>query len=91
MNVLTTGMVPSGFATIFEQARQLTTVERLMLAKLLLDSVLTNELSDEADWSALSLSIFQKDWDNPEDAIYDDWRKHYGVSEGRQGRNAELI
>lgn len=78
MNVLTTGMVP----TIFEQARQLTTVERLMLAKLLLDSVLTNELSDEADWSALSLSTFQKDWDNPEDVIYDDWRKHYGVSEG---------
>ena len=82
MSMLTTEATPSGLVTIFEQAKQLTTVERLTLAKLLLDSVLTDEPSEEVDWSALSLSTFQKDWDNPEDAIYDDWRKLYGVSTG---------
>ncbi len=57
-------------------------IMRLMLAKLLLDSILTNEPTDETDWSHLSLETFQKDWDNSEDAVYDDWRKHYGVSTG---------
>ena len=26
-----------------------------------------------------SLSAFEKDWDNPEDAVYDDWRDLFGV------------
>lgn len=64
---------------IFKGARQLTTMERLTLAKLLLESVLTDEPDEDASWSALSLDAFQKDWDNAEDAIYDDWRKLYGV------------
>ncbi|MGB0387349.1 MAG: hypothetical protein ACPGWR_21220 [Ardenticatenaceae bacterium] len=39
--------------------------------------------SDEKeDWQALGISAFEADWDNPEDAIYDDWRKHYGVEQG---------
>ena len=36
-------------------------------------------LADEADWQKLSLEQFQKGLDNPEDAIYDNWREHYGV------------
>lgn len=38
-----------------------------------------NENADHFDWHAMSLAAFEKDWDNPEDAIYDQWREHYGV------------
>ncbi len=62
---------------IFAETQRWATIERLTLARLLLESVLTDEL--DADWSALGLEAFQRDWDNDEDAIYDNWREHYGV------------
>ncbi len=51
--------------------------EKLLLAKLLLDSIVAAEAGDEADWQLISLSAFEADWDNPEDAIYDNWRELY--------------
>ncbi len=54
--------------------------ERLTLAKLLLESVLTDTCHEEADWMALGLKSFQQDWDNADDAIYDEWREHYGIA-----------
>lgn len=33
-------------------------------------------------WSHLSAPAFDADWDNPEDAIYDDWQELYGLSKG---------
>jgi len=54
-------------------------MERLALARLLLESVLAGEPGEETDWSAMGLAAFQKDWDNAEDAIYDDWRRYYGI------------
>lgn len=33
-------------------------------------------------WAQLSAPAFDADWDNPEDAIYDDWEKLYGLSKG---------
>ncbi len=60
--------------------KRLTPTERLVLARLLLDSVLTTEVEDEADWSNLGLMAFEAEWDNPEDAIYDNWRELYAVS-----------
>ncbi|MBK8902324.1 MAG: hypothetical protein IPM53_14145 [Anaerolineaceae bacterium] len=62
--------------------RRLSNQERLLLAKMLLDSVVESEIDEELDWQKLSLSSFNADWDNPEDAIYDNWRELYGVSEG---------
>ena len=59
--------------------RYLTAMERLALARLLLESVLAGEPGEETDWSAMGLAAFQKDWDNAEDAIYDDWKVHYGI------------
>ena len=56
-------------------------VERLALAKLLLESILDGEPGDEADWSAMSLDTFQRDWDNVEDTIYDNWRELSGQLE----------
>jgi excisionase family DNA binding protein len=33
-------------------------------------------------WTQLSAPAFDADWDNPEDAIYDDWQRLYGLSKG---------
>ena len=66
-------------AEVLDVAERLTLTERLLLARFLLDSVLTIEIDEEADWRHLSLSAFEKEWDNEEDAVYDDWRAIYGV------------
>jgi hypothetical protein len=60
-------------------ARNFSARERLILAKLLLDSIVSDEVEDDLDWQDLSLSAFERDWDNPEDAVYDHWREIYGV------------
>ena len=73
---------PRQVSKLFEAARKLQTKERLVLARLLLDSILDAELEEEANWSAMSLAAFERDWDNPEDAVYDNWRDHYGVQAG---------
>lgn len=31
----------------------------------------------EREWSAGAVTSFAKDWDNDEDAIYDNWRENY--------------
>lgn len=36
----------------------------------------------ETLWTALAEDSFAKDWDNPQDAAYDNWREIYGVPEG---------
>jgi hypothetical protein len=33
----------------------------------------------EQDWSAGSMRSFTKDWDNDQDAIYDNWQERYHV------------
>ena len=66
-------------AEVLEAAGRLTLAERLFAARWLLDSVLTREIGDEEDWQQLGLAAFEKEWDNEEDAIYDDWRTIYGV------------
>jgi hypothetical protein len=35
--------------------------------------------SEENGWSMLGIARLEDEWDNPEDAIYDDWKKLYGV------------
>jgi uncharacterized tellurite resistance protein B-like protein len=66
----------------WQMLRRLSNQERLLLAKMLLDSVVESKIDEDLDWQELSLSSFTADWDNPEDAIYDNWRELYGVSEG---------
>jgi hypothetical protein len=34
------------------------------------------------DWARLSEPTFKELWDNDEDSIYDDWKRHYGVEAG---------
>lgn len=40
-----------------------------------------NADEQEQDWAAAAVTSFAKDWDNDEDAIYDNWKEHYHVSE----------
>ena len=67
-------------ASAFSLSKRLSPQERFMLAKLLLDTLITNEAADALDWMQLGLASFEADWDNPDDAIYDNWQEHYGVS-----------
>lgn len=67
-------------AEVITVAARLTLTERLLVARWLLDSVLSKEADEEEDWQQLSLSAFEQEWDNEEDAIYDNWRAIYGVS-----------
>ena len=38
-------------------------------------------LAQEQGWAALAAQRFANDWDNEDDAIYDNWREHYHVRE----------
>lgn len=38
--------------------------------------------AQERDWQKTSIASFVKDWDNDEQDIYNNWRKHYRVQEG---------
>ena len=35
--------------------------------------------AEDRDLAAAAATSFAKDWDNEEDAIYDNWREHYHV------------
>ncbi len=37
------------------------------------------EISDDQGWAELGIGRLEEEWDNPEDEIYDDWKKLYGV------------
>jgi hypothetical protein len=41
--------------------------------------------SDRAErtrWAQLGMDRLEEEWDTPQDAVYDDWKKLYGVSGG---------
>jgi excisionase family DNA binding protein len=42
---------------------------------------LSDASAAEDPWHAVSTPAFAKDWDNPADAVYDNWRERYGVRE----------
>ena len=79
--MLPTSISPK-LADVIEESKRLTQTERLLLARMLLDSILSDEVLEDIDWNEMGLASFQKDWNNDEDAIYDNWRAHYGVEEG---------
>ncbi len=67
------------------QVRLLPVAERLQLVRLVIDGLsktVDEWAAEEQEWMALSLSAMQQDWDNPEDAAYDNWREAYGVPTG---------
>jgi hypothetical protein len=78
MAVSTVGLSPR-VSEVLHIATQWSARERLLLAKLLLDSLISDEAQDESDWQNLGLTAFEEEWDNPDDAVYDNWRELYGV------------
>ena len=36
----------------------------------------------DGEWATLSQEAFDRDWDNSDDAVYDNWRELYGVRDG---------
>jgi len=34
---------------------------------------------EHQEWVELGMSRLEPEWDNPEDAVYDDWKKLYSV------------
>jgi hypothetical protein len=42
--------------------------------------VIQSPAADEAeDWRVTGMARLEEEWDNPKDAIYDNWRTLYGV------------
>ena len=72
-------VAPLEMTEVLGLAKRFSPRERLVMAKLLLESVVSEDTEDEMDWQSMSLAAFEQDWDNPEDAIYDNWRELYGV------------
>jgi hypothetical protein len=35
--------------------------------------------AEHRGWAELGMSRLEEEWDNPEDAVYDNWKKLYGV------------
>jgi hypothetical protein len=35
--------------------------------------------TEHQEWAALGMQRLEEEWENPEDAVYDDWKKLYGV------------
>ena len=52
-------------------------VQRMVEALLRLEA--NEEQAAHTDWQHQAMECFCEGWDNSEDAIYDDWRAHYGV------------
>lgn len=65
---------------ILNTVKEFSATEKLVLAKLLLDSLVDGTAEEKVDWQNLGLAAFQQEWDNSEDAIYDHWQQLYGIS-----------
>ena len=39
----------------------------------------TQEAKEKEAWQELGMSRLEEEWDNPKDAVYDNWRKLYGA------------
>jgi hypothetical protein len=46
-----------------------------------IDIHLTEEAqgAEHQAWAELGIQRLEEEWENPEDAVYDDWKKLYGV------------
>jgi len=56
--------IPSQIMQIFNNAKRLTVVERLMLANLLLASILSDAPGEKVDWTALMTENCQQEQDD---------------------------
>jgi hypothetical protein len=64
-------------ATAAAQGVSITEWLQAALERLLAES--EEEHTALEEWQTLGLAAFEAGWDNPEDAVYDNWRQAYGV------------
>jgi hypothetical protein len=72
---VTTG-ISSRVSKVLNVTQQFLSTERLLPAKLLRDSIVAHEIEGDVDWQRLGLAAFEREWDNPDDAIYDKMKCH---------------
>lgn len=65
-----------------DQAQLVAAFVEFLRHKLRTSPGVTEAEGEEQEWGAAAVTSFAKDWDNEQDAIYDNWKERYDVSEG---------
>jgi hypothetical protein len=65
-----------------EQAQLVSEFVEFLRQKLGTAQAVPEEEAAEQGWGEAAAMSFAKDWDNEQDAVYDNWREHYHVPEG---------
>jgi hypothetical protein len=65
-----------------DQAQLVAAFVEFLRHRLRTSQAVTEAEDEEREWGASAVTSFAKDWDNEQDAIYDDWKKRYHVPEG---------
>lgn len=51
-------------------------------ARVVIEITPADAMEADVEWSDIAMERLEAEWDNPTDAIYDDWRTLYGVPAG---------
>ncbi|MGH8067653.1 MAG: hypothetical protein ACRERE_20975 [Candidatus Entotheonellia bacterium] len=65
-----------------DQAQLVAAFVEFLRLKLYTSRTVTEAEGEEQGWDAAAVTSFAKDWDNEQDAIYDNWKERYDVPEG---------
>jgi hypothetical protein len=65
-----------------DQARLVAAFVEFLRHRLRTSQAVTQAEGEEQEWAAGAVTSFAKDWDNEQDAIYDNWKERYHVPEG---------
>jgi hypothetical protein len=65
-----------------DQAQLVAAFVEFLRHKLRTSAAVTEAQGEEQEWGAGAVTSFGKDWDNEQDAIYDNWKERYRVPEG---------
>ncbi len=63
-----------------EQANFIQELVEFLRKKLKTKQFIKEEEEKDKEWSGLAITSFAEDWENEEDAIYDNWKERYHVS-----------
>ena len=58
--------------------------ENVRYVQHIVDELKAKSRSEDADkdFAMISVASFEKDWENEKDAVYDNWKERYRVSQG---------
>jgi len=80
-------ILPKGQVTRLEQLAAMRQISESKIIENALNiffnlAEILDETVDRSDWQRLSEASLLRLWDSEQDAVYDDWRELYGVSQG---------